>query len=352
MIVGVNLVWLEAGRGGGAEYYLRNVLAKMRAVQPDTRFVLFTSADNHDSFEGWDRECLGGGGLFTGIEGRVERAAKQRGADVLFAPLESAPTKSSIPVVVFALDLYAWESEADELVRKRAAKIKFAKRVCENAAAIVAPSEFVQRKYLELLGIPLNKVVVAPLGVSEVFAMPQPCFVQQPYLLVVGATRVYRNLKRLREVFDMLKDDFPHGLIVVGQPAEAEPADWGSARHAHRVLSRAAPGRIVSALRRVHSAVVVRRQRRNRPRSDAGRRAGRHVADRRHRGSGRRHADLLQPGKRRVDHRGRAMGHRRTTGTTAGARPLWQTGRFGIHVGTLRLEDLVGIQEDVELSSQ
>jgi glycosyltransferase involved in cell wall biosynthesis len=227
MIVSVNLVGIEASRGGGAEYYLRNVLAKMRAIQPDTRFVLFTSADNHDSFDGWDRECLDSGGLFTGLEGRVERAAKQRGADVLFTPLESAPAKSSIPVVVFALDLYAWESEADESVRKRAAKIKAAKRVCENAAAIIAPSEFVQRKYLELLGIPLNKVVVAPLGVSEVFAMPQPCFVQQPYLLVVGATRVYRNLKRLREVFDIFKDDFPHGLIVVGQPAEAEPADWG-----------------------------------------------------------------------------------------------------------------------------
>ncbi|HNR33575.1 MAG TPA: glycosyltransferase family 1 protein [Candidatus Hydrogenedentes bacterium] len=227
MMVGVNLAGLKPGRGGGAEHYIRNVLATMRDVQPDTRFVLITDPDNHDSFDGWDRECLAGAGLFSGLESRVERAARQRNADVLFTPLESAPAKSSIPIVVFALDLYAWEEDAEESARKRAVRIKTVKRVCENAAAIVAPSGFVQRKYLELLGIPLNKVVVAPLGVSEVFAKPQTCFIQKPYFLVVGATRAYRNLKRLREVFDILKDDFPHGLVVVGQPAEAEPADWG-----------------------------------------------------------------------------------------------------------------------------
>jgi len=211
MIVGVNLVGIEAGRYGGAEYYLRNVLAKMRAVQPDTRFVLFTSAGNHDSFDGWDRECLDGGGLFTGIEGRVERAAKQRGADVLFAPARIRASEEQHSGRPFRARFVCVGKRSRRIVRKRAAKIKAVKRVCENAAAIVAPSEFVQRKYLELLGIPLNKVVVAPLGVSEIFAMPQSCFVQKPYLLVVGATRVYRNLKRLREVFDVFKDDFPHG---------------------------------------------------------------------------------------------------------------------------------------------
>lgn len=227
MIVGVNLAALRPEHDSGEVHYFRHVLAKMREVQPDTRFALFTNAENHDLFDGWDRDCLESGGLFSGMEGRVERAAKQRGVDVLFSPLKSAPSKSAVPVVVFSLDLWPWEKETDEPARKYASKIKSARKTCENAVAIVAPSEFIQRKYLELFDIPLNKVVVAPLGVSEVFGKPQPCIVQRPYLLLVGATRAYRNLGRLREVFDMIKPDFPHSLIVVGRPGEAEPADWG-----------------------------------------------------------------------------------------------------------------------------
>jgi alpha-1,3-rhamnosyl/mannosyltransferase len=202
----------------------------MRQVQPDTEFVIFTDPGNHESFADWERECLDPGAkyvLFGGIEAQLDRAARKRNVDLLFSPMASAPAKTSVPLVVFALGLQAWEPESLRERRGGAASWKAVKRICNNAAAIVAPSEFLQRHFLELLDIPLNHVIVAPLGVSEVFSKPYDCALQKPFLLAVGCTHSFKNIPRLREVFDHLRDEIPHSLVVVGGVGDAEPSDWG-----------------------------------------------------------------------------------------------------------------------------
>ena len=225
MLVGVNALSVDTRYTCGEDLYLRTVLGKMREIQRDTQFVVFTDPDNHDAFEGWERECLdpAKAGFFGGADALIDRAAKQRSVDVLFSPLMTAPARASVPLVIWSLDLRCFERDA----RKPAMSVKQAKRICASAAAIVAPSEYVRRKYLELLEIALDRVVVAPLGVDDVFARPHATIVRQPYLLIVGATREFKNLVRFLDAFDQLKDEFPHALAVVGAPGDAEPATWG-----------------------------------------------------------------------------------------------------------------------------
>lgn len=230
MLVGVNTLALKPGQSGGEERFLRKVLSTMRTVQPAARFVLFTDVGNHDSFEGWERVRVEGPRRFrllADANGRLDGPIKEAGVDLLFSPLGSAPSKAAVPVVVFALDLYRCEEEYVKRRRNAAARLKILKRTCAAAASIVAPSEFVRRTYLRLLDIPLNKVVVAPLGVEDVFAEPQAAFIEKPYLLAVGDTHEYKNIPRLREALALLKDEIPHHLVVVGQACEAEPEDWG-----------------------------------------------------------------------------------------------------------------------------
>ena len=230
MLVGVNTFGIVPSYGGGAERYLRNVLAKMREVQPDTHFVLFTDPVNHDSFEGWDRECLDlsqGMGLFSSADAQLDRAARRLGVDMLFSSLEAAPTRSSAPLVLFVLDVRRFEKDYLREHRAAASDARVARKICASAAAFVAPSEFTQRKLLECLDVPLNKVVVAPLGIDEAFGRPNPCALQPPFLLTVGCTHEFKNIPRMREAFEVLKDEFPHNLVVVGRPGDAEPDDWG-----------------------------------------------------------------------------------------------------------------------------
>lgn len=230
MLVGVNTISLRPGHGGGSERYLRRVLDKMRELQSDTKFVIFTDPDNHDSFEGWERARCGGAsrlGSFRDGGGQLDQAAKRAAVDVLFSPLATAPVKCSVPQVSYALDVRDWDDDAPGPRRKDVPKLKTAKKMCANAAALVAPSRFTQRKLLELLDVPLNKTIVAPLGVDEAFSQPQPCMVEQPFLLTVGDTHEFKNIPRLRQAFGLMKDEFPHNLVVVGRPAEGEPEDWG-----------------------------------------------------------------------------------------------------------------------------
>jgi len=232
MLVGVNTLTLPPGEGGGEEVYLRNVLEKMRAVQPATRFVLFTDTVNHDSFDGWERVNIGEVSAedinaFRGGATRLDSAARDAKVDLLFSPLRTAPHKPGVPIVLFTLDLQ-FIPAADQTSRWRdSARVKAIKRLCDDSVAIVTPSNFVQKELLEKLGVPMNHSVVAPLGVDSAFENAQGCPAQKPYLLAVGNTHVSKNVPRLLEAYNKLKEEFPHALVVVGRPREGEPDDWG-----------------------------------------------------------------------------------------------------------------------------
>ena len=105
--------------------------------------------------------------------------------------------------------------------------MKAVKRTCKQAPAIVVPSRFLQQECLDVLDASLDKVVVAPLGVAGIFEEPQQGIAAKPYVLTVGNTHAFRNIGRLRQALDRLKDEMPHTLVVVGQTCEAEPEDWG-----------------------------------------------------------------------------------------------------------------------------
>ncbi len=226
MLVGVNALGLRPGFGGGIERYLRRMLAIIPTLQPTTRWVIFTDEANHDSFAPLERVLVPPAGMFGGAS-RLNDAVREARADVLFSPVDSAPLKCSATKVLFALDLRRFEPEHAP-GRRGKALTKRVQAVCANAAAIVAPSEDVQRKSLYLLDVGLEKTVVAPLGVDDVFGRPQPRMIEPEYLLAVGDTHEFKNIPRLREVHAMLNKENPICLAVVGRPGEAEPADWGA----------------------------------------------------------------------------------------------------------------------------
>ncbi len=230
MLIGVNTLSLTAHQGGGEELYLRRVLAKMRELQPSTRFLLFTDAENHDSFAGWERFCLSEAETRRGRSGRPEQllyeAAVGAGADLVFTHLSGVPEKPPLPVVPYVMDLSPWEQS--ETSRRRFASKKPRHPKYTNAlSVVVAPSRYIRENLLRVLDIPMDKVVVAPLGVDDVFAISQPGVVEEPYILAVGRTRQTKNIPVLMEAFHKLEEEHPHNLVVVGAPGDAEPEDWG-----------------------------------------------------------------------------------------------------------------------------
>jgi len=219
MQVGVNMVGATTSCSWDDDRYLRTVVSTIRQVQPEVRLLLFTEASAQPSLDGWD--CVPVDGL-----SHLERAAKREKVDLLFTPLSCALPKCGLPQVLLVSNLA--EAETALAGRRRdAARVKAIRRTCVDAAALVAPSRFVQRECLDLLEIPLDKIVVAPPGTDPVFDKPQPCFVQQPYLLTVAGAEGFSDVARLRKALSALEDKMPHSLVVVGPAEGGEPEEWG-----------------------------------------------------------------------------------------------------------------------------
>ena len=233
MFLGVNAATMDPARGGLENVFLRNVLRHIHGLQRQTQFVVFTHAANHAAFQEWERVCVADEPA-RGREApdvsprRLTAAIAESGVEALFSPLDPRFVKMPVPMVFFVMDLSAYEGTLAQGGWGTGARLKAAKRVCQEAAAFVAPSQYIQDTLLEVLEVPLNKVVVAPLGVEPVFGEPQPGIVQEPYLLCVGDTDESLNLPRLRTALERLRDEIPeHSLVVVGSPGNAEPESWG-----------------------------------------------------------------------------------------------------------------------------
>lgn len=223
MFVGVNALSIAAEHGAGAEFYLRNVLATIRLVQPDTEFVIFSDEENHDSFEDWPRERLP-----RGSSGALGKAARAAGCDVLFSSIYAAPQDCPLPLVVYALELYTLASmDSNRRLLGGNQRVKGIRQICRNARVVVVPTEYIRRQLLERLEVPLDRSTVASLGVSEVFGEPQQSLVEEPYLLAVSDTHKMENVSRLMEAFQVVAKTKPHTLVLVGQPCEDEQDDWG-----------------------------------------------------------------------------------------------------------------------------
>jgi len=231
MRIGINALSLDPGYCGET-VYLRNIFARLRDLQPEAKATFITNAKNHEFFAGWDRALFkapvdsSSMGL-PASDREFAKAIEDAGVDVLFSSIQRAPVKTRIPHVLYAMDLQFVVEPLTKARWRDKAMVKKVMQACENALAIVAPSEFIRRQLLELLDVPLNRVVVAPLGVSNVFAEPQDCWVQKPYLLSVGATRASKNIDGLLKAFEFFASRNPHSLVLAGLPDECERRDWG-----------------------------------------------------------------------------------------------------------------------------
>lgn len=221
MRIGINLTDMLPGFGGGEEIFFRRVLGAIETQNISAQLVLLTDALNHESFSSFER-------IQVRSAKDIGRVASAENLDMVFSSYRNAPAKLPVPLVLLVMDLYEVETKG---TRKRfwggGSSQRNIREVCEQASVIVTPSEFVKKDLLRLFTVPLNKVVVAPLGIDACFGTSQHCIVQQPYYLVVGKVSARKNLKVLLDAFSRIQDDIPHSLVVVGQPGDSEPEHWG-----------------------------------------------------------------------------------------------------------------------------
>ncbi len=231
MRVGVNILTLEPGYDE-EDVYLRNVLVRMRDIQPDTHFTLLTDENNHNSYLGWDRIFVGRPDSDVDlddapVEKSLDRAAKRARVDLVYTPLQTAGMVSAVSVVPYTLDLSFLEERTRGVHWRARPLLREIKRIAARCQISVVPSEYMRKQMLTHLGVPMNKVIVAPPGSDPGLDGVHDTIAQKPYLITLGDTRHRGHLQFLLDVFERLKNEIPHTLIVLGRPDHTEPDDWG-----------------------------------------------------------------------------------------------------------------------------
>jgi len=220
MKVAIYIAGKMPGAGGGEEHFLRKSIEALAKLHPAPDVTLLTDPEN-----------TGGYGSLKTIAVAspkdVPKALAECRADVFLTDLDMVPDGCRVPYVLYVLQLYDLRQLESSKKLFGPSPLKAAKIAASEAAAVVVPSDFMRREVLEVLGVPLERVVVAPLGVDEAFADEQACIVQQPYFLYVGRISERKNIPMMLEAFQRLRDELPHDLVIVGHPSDDEPENWG-----------------------------------------------------------------------------------------------------------------------------
>jgi glycosyltransferase involved in cell wall biosynthesis len=129
----------------------------------------------------------------------LPRAIARAKLDVFHAPAYTAPLWGSTPVVLSVHDVsYARHPEWYPY-RRDPLRRWFYRRSAQRAAAIITISEFSRQEIEAAYGIARERIIVTPLGVSDIFRPSDPAnraaaAAEAPFLLHVGDLHARRNL--------------------------------------------------------------------------------------------------------------------------------------------------------------
>lgn len=243
MRIGIDLLFLVAGKGGGIERHVRCLLEGFERLDDEHEYVLFTNRDCRGTFPLSPR--------IREVPSNVSatfRPAKilweqsvlpvqiaRHGVDVLLSPGNVSPFAHRCPSAVIIHDMIPFlRPEVFTRTERTALQLLFRLSARRNET-IITVSESSRRDIVTLLGVPAERVLVIP-GAGDARFQPVAVTAQARaelaahgipprYLLCLAASKSYKNVDGLVRAFKLLKQHhaIPHALVLTGLPDRAQP---------------------------------------------------------------------------------------------------------------------------------
>ena len=227
----------------GNETYIRNLLCGFAALDQQAEFVTYLS--RHTTEDGLPaRFCKQRVSVnpFIRLGFDIPRRLRLDRPNLLHVQY-TAPLFCSAPIVVSVHDVSFLE-HPEYFTPFRAFQLRCTVRHTVKAAArVLTVTEFSKRSILAAYGLPEEKVVVLPNGVSAEFRpIPREAAqrfvrssfgIKAPFILTVGDLQPRKNHLGLIRAFEELLEahpQFPHHLVVVGKETWHSPAIRAAAR--------------------------------------------------------------------------------------------------------------------------
>lgn len=242
MRVGFNALHLVPGETGGLEVYARRLLPALLAQRPELRLTVFASREGAPALaaEPWaaDHAVVR---VPTNARSRPRRvlaeqtllpvAAARAGVELLHNLFNTAPTVAPVPQVTTIHDLIHRrlpDAQAGHITRGLGVLVAVAAR---RSARVITVSEASRRDIVELLGVPAERIDVAPNGPGMAAPADAPAedelrrrfeLADAPLVLTASAKLGHKNLDRLIEAFGELEQRPAPVLLVPGYATPLE----------------------------------------------------------------------------------------------------------------------------------
>lgn len=239
MRVGINAIFLVAGKGGGIERYLRNLIKALQKLDHENRYIIFTNKDNTGTFdlkENFKEYFSPVSARFRPMKILWEQfllpfQVKAAGIDVLFSPGNVSPLFVSCPSVVVIHDLIPFVRPDNFNKIELGALRLLLYLTAKMASGIITVSRSSKRGIIDRFRISSDKIFVIYLACDQTFLYSQPSVeetgklkkqygIKGDFILCTASTRPYKNFDRLLLAFRLLKKrhKVKHCLVIVGAP--------------------------------------------------------------------------------------------------------------------------------------
>jgi glycosyltransferase involved in cell wall biosynthesis len=237
MHIGLNLIYLVPGDTGGMEVYARELLPELlRAAPPGTRFTAFIN-----------REATAAGGPWgellpavtvpvnarrreqwvLGEQTLLPPMAMRAGVNILHSLASTAPVWGRFRRVLTVHDLiYARFPDAHPGLRDRGMRI-LVPLAARRSTRVIAISQSTRRDLVELLGLPPERIDVAPQGLGAVRRADARSaqetrarfgLGERRVLLTLSAKRPHKNLLALIGALALIPAERRPLLVLPGYP--------------------------------------------------------------------------------------------------------------------------------------
>jgi glycosyltransferase involved in cell wall biosynthesis len=217
----------------GNEVYVRNLLTEYAAQVSGDEILAYVSVpDTHPavlSLPDSIKQLRISANPFVRLGVQLTSRVRQDRPDLLHVQY-TAPLFCGVPVVATVHDVsYVEHPEYFTWARARQLRITV-ERTVRSAARVIAPSEFSRQSIIKTYGLPPDRVVSIPNGVSSSFRavsrdlarfrVARRFGVESPFLLTVGDLQPRKNQLGLIAAFEELlraHPALPHRLVLTGQ---------------------------------------------------------------------------------------------------------------------------------------
>lgn len=235
MKIGINLLYLLPGVVGGTETYAAGLLYALAQVDEQDEFIVFVNRESKNwplpeasNFYRIVCPVLATSRIrrYLFEQLRLPRLLAKYKIDVVHSLGYVGPLLSPSPSVVTIHDLNYITLKHTMPAKRRVVLRFFSMQAARRADHVITISNFSKEEITRAVKLNPDKIIVTHLGPmkngntnsSENWVeLSRRYGIQEPYVVAFGGGSLHKNIPRLIQAFALLKDEFPHYLVLIGR---------------------------------------------------------------------------------------------------------------------------------------